>query len=233
VSRVSTAREQLEERGWTVFPSVIDSARCDAFLAEVERLWSVLGRPALYSRSDIPCGADAVVCAVGLAMHRLLDRIPASRDLLLPDPVASLVASVLGADYRLEVASAILCDETRPFLFWHHHVGGIVDAKDYGKQEVRYPTFQRIERLSCTFYPVPLDDAHGVMLVHPRRVTDPTDPPYPDMEGPWPVQETIRCPPGSVVVADQSVWHAITPMASKGRRAFGAGFIAPSTRRRS
>jgi hypothetical protein len=224
---MSLARQQLEDRGWAVFPAVIDPPRCGAFIAEIERIWSSLGNPPLYSRSDISCGTDAVVCAVGLAVHRLLDCLPGARDLLLPDPVTRVVESILGADFRLEVASAVLTDETRPFLFWHHHVGGVVDAQDYLTRPVRYPRFQRIERLSCTFYPVPLDDDHGVMLVHPRRVTDGTEPPFPDMESPWPVQETVRCPAGSVVVADQSVWHAVTPMASRGRRAFAGGFVVP------
>ncbi len=222
------ARQEVEERGWTVVPSVVDPARCREFVAAIEHIWSDLGNPPLYSRSDIRLGDDTLVCAVGLTVHRLLDRLPGTRDLLLPEPVERIVRAILGTDSRVEVASAALSDHTRPFLFWHHHVGGIVDAQDYLTQTTRYPRFERIERLVCTFYPVPLDDDHGVMLAQPRRVTDPTEPPYPELEGPWPVQETIRCPPGSVVVADQSVWHAVTPMAREGRRAFAAGFVVPS-----
>jgi len=220
-----SARQQLEERGWLVFPSVIPPLLCRQFVSDIEAIWSDLGRPALYSRSDVPLGSDVLVCPVGMAVHRLLDRNAGARDLLLPPPVVSVVQSILGAGFRLEVTSGALSDDSRPFLFWHHHVGGLVDARDYLAQPVRYPTFRRIERLSCTFYPVPLDDDHGVMLVQSRQVTDPTEPPYPDMEGPWPGQETVRCPPGSIILADQSVWHAVTPMRMKGRRAFAAGFL--------
>ncbi len=222
---MSTPRQQLEERGWTVFPSVVEPSRGRELLAELERIWSGLGRPPLYSRSDVPYGEDIVVSAVGMAVHRILDRIPGIRDHLLPHAVVDVVRSILGEDFRLLLASAILTDQTRPFFLWHHLVARLVDARDYLKQPVRYPRFERIERLSCTFYPVPLDEDHGVMLVHPRRVADATEPPYPELESPWPVQETVRCPAGSIVLADQSLWHAVTPMGSEGRRAFAACFL--------
>lgn len=224
---MSTTKRTLEERGWVVFPSVIDPHECRGFLGALEGIWSDLHEPPLYSRTDVRYGADVLVSAVGFTVHRLLERLPGTRDLLLPEPVLRAVESVVGAEFVLDLVSGVLSDTSRPFFFWHHHVGGILEARDYLTQAVRYPRFNRIERLACTFYPTPLDDEHGVMLVHPRRVTDATDPPYADMDGPWPVQETIRCPAGSVLLADQSLWHAVTPMRGSGRRAFAAGFIVP------
>jgi hypothetical protein len=218
-------RQAIVERGWALFPSVVGAAECRAVVAAMEDIWSGLGRPALYSRSDQRHGADIIVSAVGMVAHGLEGRLPRARELLLPPPVAAAVGDLLGPENRLELVSGALSDETRPFLLWHHHVGGIVDAREYRKQRVRYPRFERVERLACTFYPVPLDDDHGVMLVHPRRVTDPTEPPYPDLEAPWPVEEIVRCPAGSVLLADQSMWHAVTPMRVPGRRAFVAGFL--------
>jgi hypothetical protein len=225
---VTTSRQQLEERGWAIFPSVVHPDRCRELIDALERIWQDLGEPALHSRTDVRLGESVLVSPVGMAVHDLLDRLPRGRELLLPGPVARFVETVLGTAPRLEVASAVLSDHTRPFFLWHHHVGGVLDARDYLTHAVRYPTFRRIERLSCTLYPVPLDDEHGVMLVHPRRIADPTEPPYPDLEVPWPVQEVVRCPAGSVLVADQCLWHAVTPMGRRGRRAFAAGFLVPA-----
>jgi hypothetical protein len=222
------AKETLDSRGWVTLPSIIDDASCRAFLAHMEERWSALGRPPMHSEEDKVFGSEAIVSPVGMVVPRLIDRYPIARELLVPPAVSAIAREILGPGFELEHVTGVMSDETRPFFFWHHHLGGVVHAKDYEKHEVRYPTLDRVERLSCTFYPVPLDDEQGVMLVHPRKVTDPTAPPFGEMGGPWPVQEALRCPAGSVVLMDQSVWHAVTPMQRPGRRGFIAGFLVPA-----
>lgn len=219
------ARETLEERGWLLFPALIDEARCRDFLGLLESIWSGLGEPATYCREDVFLSPEIIVSPVGMAVLGLLGRHPQARELLLPGPVVEAVGEALGPRYRLENVAGVLSDHTRPFFFWHHHLGGLIDAQDYLKLEERYPILDRLSRLSCTFYPVPLDDEHGVMLLHPRRLRDPTNPISDDMSSPWPGQIELRCPPGSVLLMDQCVWHAVTPMARPGRRAFAAGFL--------
>ncbi len=145
---MSTTKRTLEERGWVVFPSVIDPHECRGFLGALEGIWSDLHEPPLYSRTDVRYGADVLVSAVGFTVHRLLERLPGTRDLLLPEPVLRAVESVVGAEFVLDLVSGVLSDTSRPFFFWHHHVGGILEARDYLTQAVRYPRFES-NRAAC------------------------------------------------------------------------------------
>lgn len=218
-------RSALESEGYYVFPSLFDRARCEAVLGELALRWEELGRPPLHARRDVRVGPEAIVSPVGLAFLDHLVRRPDALSLLLPPPVHAAVRAMLGDDFLVENVAAVLADESRPFFLWHHHLGGILDARIYRRLETRYPVFDRVWRLACTFYPVPLDEEHGVMLVRPRALGDPSSPESDALEAAWPSQRELRCPAGSVVLLEQSLWHAVTPMTRPGHRAFVAGFL--------
>jgi hypothetical protein len=219
-----SAKEILEERGWLLLPSVVQEDHCARLLETLEGVWVQQGRPATYARGDAQLTPSVTVSPVGMAVFDLLARLPEAREWLLR-PVEAVAKEALGGAFRLENVAGVLSDHTRPFFFWHHHLEGLLDAREYLALEERYPIPGRLRRLSCTLYPVPLDDEHGVMLLHPRRIDAPTHPPGEDMDAPWPGQHVLRCPPGSILVMDECVWHAVTPMTRPGRRGFLAGFL--------
>jgi len=218
------AKEILEERGWLLLPSAVDGARCARLLEVLEGVWSELGRPAIHARGDVHLAPSVIVSPVGMAVFDLLAKLPEARGWLL-GPIESVAREALGDAFRLENVAGVLSDHTRPFFFWHHHLEGLLDAREYLALEERYPIPGRLRRLSCTLYPVPLDDEHGVMLLQPRRIDEPTRPPCEDMDVPWPRQQVLRCPAGSILVMDECVWHAVTPMTRPGHRGFLAGFL--------
>lgn len=224
-----TAAETLARRGFVLLPSVVSAPECAAYLEAVDASWRELGEPALHSQEDLAVGPNATVSPVGLVLADFLHRHAWAHELLLPPAVRDIASSVLGGDFVLERGAAVLSDHSRPFFFWHHHLLGMMNARDYRALDVRYPVYDVITRLSCTFYPVPLDEERGEMLVMPHRLGEPTAPAYEAMDAEWPGQETVTCPAGSVLVMEQSVWHAVRAMKQPGRRSFLGGFLAQAS----
>ena len=69
----------------------------------------------------------------------------------------------------------------------------------------------------------------GTLLIHPRRVTDPTPPPQdPALEN-WDGQIELACKRGTVVVMDQCTWHAARAKRSPGLRSFIACYFTSSS----
>ncbi len=223
----------LETEGYAVLPSLVGQAECARYEATLERAWRRVGEPPLFSQEDVHVEPGMHVSPVGLACAGILRHAPGLADLLLRPVLLDLFARTLGEGFELELGTGVVCDASRGFLFWHHHAGGI-DEPDLRRKS--YPHPSGVERIGCTLYTTPLDDAFGTLLVHPRRADSPTAPPHEPGRVPWPGAKEVRAPAGSVVLLDQGTWHAATPMRRAGHRYFFAFFVrraglAPTKRR--
>jgi hypothetical protein len=214
--------QELRERGFTRFEGLLPPAIADPLAAALRTEWERLGQPGLYSREDIWLEPGVHVSPVGMTCSGILGRVPAAAALLVRPELLALFEAILGPGFELELGAGVVSDHSRPFFFWHHHVGGI-DGEDHRGRA--YPTFEQPQRLGCTLYCSPLDDQHGTMLVWPRAITDSTAPPFPPGSEPWPGATQVRAPVGSVIVFDQGTWHAVTPMTRSGQRYFFGFFV--------
>jgi hypothetical protein len=214
--------QDLRERGFTRFDGLIPRELTVEFAAGLRAEWQRLGQPGLYSREDIWLEPGVHVSPVGMTCAGILGRLPNAATWLLRPELLAVFEAILGPGFELELGAGIVSDHSRPFFFWHHHVGGI-DGEDFRGRP--YPTFEHSQRLACTLYCSALDDEHGTMLVWPRAITDSTAPPFAPGSEPWPGATRVQAPVGTVIVFDQGTWHAVTPMTREGQRFFVAFFV--------
>lgn len=219
---MSSPADDVRERGFTKLDALIPASRTAVFASRLHGEWLRLGAPAIFSDDDVWLEPGIHVSPVGLTRARILSVVPELSELLLRPELIALFEDLLGPGFELEYAAGVISDRTRPFFFWHHHVGGI-DAED--ARHLPYPRYDRAERLACTLYASPLDAAHGRMLVWPRRIDASTAPPYRPAREPWPGADDVVAPIGSVVVLDQGTWHAVTPMSLDVQRFFFGFFV--------
>jgi hypothetical protein len=214
--------DALQTGGYAVMPSLVSQAECASYDAALEREWRRVGEPALFSQEDVHIEEGMHVSPVGLACGGILQRIPALADFLLRPALLAFFERVLGEGFELELGSGVVSDASRGFLTWHHHAGGI-DEPDLRRKE--YPHGSRVERIGCTLYTAPLGGDLGTLLVHPRPVDSPTQPPFEPGREPWPGAQELHAPAGSVVFLDQGTWHAVSPKRGPGHRHFFAFFV--------
>jgi hypothetical protein len=219
---VSEGLRELVTQGFTVLPALRDPDAIARLTRALDRLRDEAAPPRLHADDDLVLAEDTKVSAVGLTFFGLLGRAPEIAELFVAEDLIALLREALGPALELEQSCGVLSDEQRPFFFWHHHVGGI-DGQDFRGESPPPPA--RLERLVCTIYATPLDEAHGEMLVHPRAVGDSLSPPHTPGRVPWPGATPLRAPAGSVVVLDEATWHAVTPMRAPGLRRFAAFFV--------
>ncbi|MFO7562674.1 MAG: hypothetical protein R6X02_08510 [Enhygromyxa sp.] len=213
---------QLREQGFTCLPGLLPSETTAEFAAALRAQWERLGQPGLYSREDIWLEPGVHVSPVGMTCAGILGRVPGTAAVLLRPELLGLFEAILGPGFELELGAGIVSDHTRPFFFWHHHVGGI-DGEDFRGRP--YSDAVRAERVVCTLYCSPVDDEHGTMLVWPRAITDSVAPPFTPSSEPWPGATAVQAPVGTVIVFDQGTWHAVTPMTRTGQRYFVGFFV--------
>jgi len=221
---VSERAHELETQGFTVLPDRLPPGALARLIARLDALREDADASMLYAEDDLVVAADVKVSPVGLTFFGLLGRAPEMAELILRADLVALLQEVLGTELELEQGSAVISDHTRPFFFWHEHVGGI-DGEDFRQDRRTAQAKARIERLVCTIYGTPLDAHHGAMLVYPRKVGDPLLPPHAPGRSPWPGAVQLSAPEGSIVVLDEATWHAVTPMSGPGVRRFVAFFV--------
>lgn len=234
VAEATRARlADLHHRGWATVPDVLQPSAVTALLEGVRGCWEARGKPALFSQEDVIIDNACRVSPVGMSLFGAAVHLPEMTAILRNPALLELLQTALGTDLEIELSAAILTDSTRPFFFWHNHVGGI-DGEDYRDRDDL--TFAQIERVAITTYLTPLDDDHGVMLLAPRALGEPIAPPRAPGRAHWPEEVMQRCDAGTTVVIDQATWHAVTPMAVQGQRAFVSYFVRraglPPSRRR-
>ncbi len=208
----------LRETGYTVYERAYDEAEVERLAATMKRLHAEAGRPTCYSREPKALGPDMELSTTGLVFYRFIKRCPEDAELVAKPQVVAAVREFIGADMWLEVAGAVISDSSRPFFAWHTHIGGPDDSK-YRREKI-FPSFERSQRVMTLLYLDDLTDDNGPLLVHPRRVNDPTPPPHDLGAETWPREVVLQVPRGSVVVLDQCTWHAVRRKRSPGIRSF-------------
>ncbi|HJL16291.1 MAG TPA: phytanoyl-CoA dioxygenase family protein [Sandaracinaceae bacterium LLY-WYZ-13_1] len=226
--RVDAAVEQLRGRGFAVLPGLYDADRVARLRAALGDVYRDAGEPTPYRAEGVAWPAENVeISATGFVVHKLLGFTPALRHgLLAPDAVA-VVRGALGDAMHLEMVGGAVTNHVRPFFRWHMHVGGI-DDETYRRRGWR-PTFARPQRVAMLVYLDEMGPGTGQLLVYPREPSDPIEPPFDVDARAWSGQVAVEGPAGTVVLLEQSTWHAVLPRTREAplRMFVGFWFAAP------
>jgi hypothetical protein len=218
------AARELLERGYTVFERAYDEAEVAFFRERLVATWTRIGRPSLASSPPSYPAEDVEIGPAGMVVHKLTRHYPETAPRLYKQHIIDTLREVLGPDMYLELPAGALSDSARPFFDWHCHIDGVDDA--YYRNKRPFPAFDRSHRVTHILYLDDLSEENGQLLVHPRRITDPTSPPFDPRSQHWDGEVVISCPRGSVVVIEQCTWHAARRKLSPGVRAFVGSYFA-------
>ncbi|RLB51475.1 MAG: hypothetical protein DRJ42_16775 [Deltaproteobacteria bacterium] len=216
--------EALRERGFTVLPGLHREEDAHAVRACLLDLHGSMESPPGGDPSHPALRPGVEVSPAGMVFHRLAAERPDIVPRLLHPTAVQVVRGLLGEDMFLELLAGVVSDHHRPFFEWHTHVGGVDDESTGYNRE--FPTFTRSERVTMLHYVEGLTDDNGPLLVLPRRVDEGTEPPYPTSQEQWPGQVELLCPPGSVVILEQSTWHAACRRKTPGLRLYTGFYFA-------
>lgn len=220
------AAQELLEKGYAVFERAYSEEEVAFLRDRIISCWEAIGRPTLYANPPYSPAPDVTFGPAGLLFLNLTAHHPDFAPRLYKPHIIDTMRCLLGEDMHLEVAVGTLSDRTRPFFDWHVHIGAVDEA--YYNHDRPFPTFDRAERVTHLLYLDGLSKENGPLLVLPRKITDPTTPPFDTKLREWPGQVEITCPPGSVVVLEQCTWHAAHRKESAGLRAFVGSYFGAS-----
>lgn len=221
------AVRQLFEQGYTVFERAYSTEEVDYFRDHLTRVYDRIGRPKLSANPPYNPAPDVEIGPAGIVFHKLTTHYPEMAPRLYKRHIIEAIRGLLGEDMHLELPAGALSDSSRPFFDWHVHTGGVDDA--YFDNKRVYTTFERSERVTVLLYLDDLTEENGRLLVYPRKLRDPTAPPYDVKLQSWPGQVEIACPRGSMVVLEQCTWHAARQKRSPGVRGFIGSYFASRT----
>ena len=208
-TEIEALSAQLIAHSYAVLPGHYAAVKVARMRATLEGIYRRLDTPPLWSQAPRWINEDLEVSGTGLVVHKLLKLYPElHRDLLEPD-VVEVVRGALGHDMHLEFIGAVITDRSRPFFKWHNHVGGIEDEK-YRRLGLR-PPIERPERVAMIIYLDEMGPDTGQLLIHPRRVSGASGPPQGVEAQQWDEQIAVAGAPGTVVMIDQTTWHAALP----------------------
>ncbi len=223
----SAAAQLVRRRGYAFLDGLYDPAELAELAATLDALRARFGADALTAREPVWLADNVEVAGPGLAIYQLLGFAPAMAPRLFKPDAIAVVRELLGEDMHLELVGGVLSDETRPFTEWENHLGGIDDER--WRRQGKRPRNTRINRVLHFVFLEPLDEDSGPWRVLPRSVGDPVDPPAPTRELDWPGVDSLSCDAGSVLLLEESVWHAVVPRQLPGiRRFIGAVFSSAS-----
>lgn len=220
------AIDQIRERGYAVLEGLFGPDDVAFFRDEIAKAYAAIGSPKTFARPPLEPAKGVEISVVGLVFHRLGVHVPSIAPKVLAPAVLDVARGVLGDDMHLEYTCAVVNADDRPFFKWHAHIGG-VDNERYRKNSI-FPRFEQSERLTMLLYLDDLTDETGTLLVHPRRIEDPTEPPYDPLLENWEGQVEMRCRKGTVVLMDQCTWHAARGKHTPGLRVFVACYFTSS-----
>jgi hypothetical protein len=206
------AADLLKSRGYVVLPRLLSPALCAQVVLELEADY---GDGSRASKDD------------GHVIRDVGDISEAAREALSHPEVLGVAAAYLGGDVRVEATAGIVSDARRPFMPWHCHVGGI----DQERLRPLLPTLQIDvpQRVMGLVYPGGCEGESGPLVVSPRRLGDPLGPPGDPKDPAWPGAIEIHAEPGTVVVADEALYHAVLPQRRPGLRVIvGAYWVRAS-----
>lgn len=218
----------LRAQGWAMWKRPADVARVDVLREAVGELLDAHAPEALWAAQTMPLGEHAIITPTGFAIPSLLKHRPDLRPLVLPSALLDAVTSLLGAGARLELLGMVATDRSRPFFPWHTHIDGTDESERV--QANRWPRIDRLRRIFTLLYLDDIDDDGGPLLVLPRRVGDPCEPPFDVAKPEWQGQVELLPRAGTLVAIDECTWHAARSMRRDGKRVFiGAYFAAAET----
>ncbi|PRQ04996.1 hypothetical protein [Enhygromyxa salina] len=205
----SASTQSLIEHGFAVLPGSYAAAKVARLRGALEQVYLRLHEPPLWSDEPQWLGDDLEVSGTGLVIHKLLKLCPDLHRDMLEDDAVQVLRGALGSDMRLEFAGAVVTNHTRPFFKWHNHVGGIEDEK-FRRLGLR-PPIETPERVAMIVYLDEMGPETGQLLIHPHRVSGASGPPAPVEQPDWDGRYEVVGPPGTVVMLDQTTWHAALP----------------------
>lgn len=222
-----SAADDVRSRGWALLDGLYPPDDLAVFRAAIDRVHAAFGAPALTARDPIWLDDHVEVAGPGFAIYQLLRHAPELGPRLFTDPAVDALRTLLGPDLHLELVGAVMSDETRPFTEWESHLGGIDDER--WRREGKRPRQREVRRVVHFLFLEDLGEDTGPWRVLPRAVGDPVDPPASIHALDWPGAVEITAPAGSVLLLEESVWHAVVPRRAPGRRRFiGAYFASPA-----
>jgi hypothetical protein len=181
--RIGALSADLRERSFAIIPELYPAPQVVALRDVMGRLYRDLGSPRPYGEGVQWLGENLEVSQTGFVIHKLLGFTRELHRGLLAHGAVELVRGALGRDMHLEMVAGVVTDHTRPFFQWHMHVGGI-DDEAYRRRGLR-PMFTKPERIAMLVYLDEMGPDTGQLLIYPRKITDPIEPPFPATERHW------------------------------------------------
>ncbi|HYE07412.1 MAG TPA: hypothetical protein VEL07_17990 [Planctomycetota bacterium] len=210
------ACHSLREHGFAVLVSEFDAGELALIRAIVADAWRRAGSP--------PRGGE-----FGFVMHPLIAYAPEMARFYERPRVIAVLRDLFGEEPRLVHNGGLWSDGSRSFTRWHHHRDDSGDDRD-GEAAGSGGLQARIDRVLANVYVDGATPELGELLVWPRRVDDPLAGPGFPSDREWAGQEVVRCPPGSVVIFDQSLHHAARPARVDASRLIFGGHYQPWSR---
>lgn len=219
------AAAELRQRGYTLLPGLYGEQDLADFRAALDRLRAQFAAPALTARDPIWLAENVEIAGPGLAFYQFLGFVPELAPRLFRPEAMAVLRTLLGDDMHLELVGGVMSDETRPFTEWESHLGGIDDER--WRKASKRPRNAEIMRIVHFLLLDDLSEESGPWRVIPREVGGPVDPPASIDELDWPGSDTITCAAGTVLLLEESVWHAVVPRKTPGMRRFiGSYFVS-------
>ena len=207
-----TPRQSVLEKGYVVLERVYSEQDCREMRAIFREVWERSGKPGTGS-------------TFGFVMHPVLKYAPELARFYARQDVVDALTDVFQDAPRLAHSGALMSDSSRNFTDWHYHRSDIYDAHAWNPARTDRPA--GIERVLGNIYVDGSNDDLGPLLLYPRRIDDVLAPPHTARTGDWPGQTVLYAPPGSMVIFEQSVWHAARPARTNGlRHLFGGHYQA-------
>lgn len=217
---------QLIEDSYAVVPGMYGPDKVARIRGSLAQIYARLDAPPMWSKEPRWLGDNLEVSGTGLVIHKLLSFDPSLHQDMLEPQIVEIIRRALGPDMHLEFAGAVITDRTRPFFKWHNHVGGIDDER-YRRLGLR-PAIESIERVAMLVYLDEMGPETGQLLIHPHRISGAARPPGEVEALHWDGEVRVAGPPGTVVMIDQTTWHAALPRTvdDSQRYFFGLWFAA-------
>jgi len=203
MSAGTQAAQAVKHQGHHIVPGLWSPAECRRLRGALDELWRRMRGGA--------CSGD-----FGFIIHPLLPRMPGLIDLYTRPEVVEMLSAILDDEPRLAHNGALISDHRRTFTPWHYHRNDSYEPQVWDPSRAERPG--RIQRVLAQVYLDGSNPEVGELLLVPRAVDDPLAPPRVDPQVEWPEQVVVQCPPGSLVIFDQSVFHAARGGACPERR---------------
>lgn len=210
--------DEVVQKGYSVIDGLYSPDEVEDIRAELAALYEQTQRPPLHSRYTQFLAPNIRIERTGANYYSVADQRPGLSRYRMKPFVFQVLRRLLGDDFILDMTLCQICDQSRPFLTWHHHLGGL-------DQDLYQDLYDR-ERLAAIDVPrrlnvfVYLDDispAGGQLLLYPK-VVSPLEPPFPETRPEWDGRVAANFSKGTVVLLDQATWHAATSRSLPGLR---------------